>query len=134
MNLIARSKAHVEGAGETYGEHARFALAVGRTLMVAGLACIVHALIPALFTDKASRTVRALQAVFANRALAANLVDSRGRAPIGLIALLSGANAAIPWLAGAVPLVALPLSILSLAMLAAAAMVPGDDDPIPVPA
>ena len=59
---------HPREAGETYGEHAAFAVGSGLTLIAAGLACIVHGLIPAAFETTGSRTVGRLNRVFAERA------------------------------------------------------------------
>ena len=46
--------------GEGYREHQAVALAFARELLVAGLACGVHALVPALFTRTASRSIERL--------------------------------------------------------------------------
>ncbi|HEY0269421.1 MAG TPA: DUF6356 family protein [Sphingomonas sp.] len=51
---------HPASVGESYGEHARVASGVGVTLIAAGLACLVHAAIPALFKTTGSDTIRAL--------------------------------------------------------------------------
>jgi len=51
---------HPRAVGETYGAHARTALGFGWRMVAAGLACIIHALIPGLFADTASRTVARL--------------------------------------------------------------------------
>ena len=51
---------HPRAVGETYGEHFAAASGFGGRLLIAGLACLVHAAIPALFPTTASRTVSAL--------------------------------------------------------------------------
>jgi len=48
---------HPRSVGETYGKHLRVALTFGGEIICAGLACCVHALIPCLFTQTASRAV-----------------------------------------------------------------------------
>jgi hypothetical protein len=53
---------HPRSVGETYSGHFRTAAAFGLRLVVAGLACLIHALIPGLFQTTASRTVGALHA------------------------------------------------------------------------
>lgn len=53
---------HPRSLGETYGQHARTALRFGGRMMLGGLACMVHALIPRLFEKTASRTVVQLNA------------------------------------------------------------------------
>ena len=52
--------AHPHANGETYGEHFRTAVGVGRQLMVAALAAFAHALMPFLFPTTASSRIRAL--------------------------------------------------------------------------
>lgn len=50
MGMIGRSRAHLASAGKSYLEHMRFAAAVGALMVIAGGACIIHALVPALCT------------------------------------------------------------------------------------
>lgn len=51
---------HPASVGETYGEHAVFAVSVGWTMFVGSLACFVHALVPALFPTTGSTTIMSL--------------------------------------------------------------------------
>ena len=51
---------HPAAVGERYGEHARAASQIGVTLIATGLACLVHAVVPALFRTKGSDTIRRL--------------------------------------------------------------------------
>lgn len=51
---------HPRSMGETYGEHLQTAWGFGSSLIWAGLACILHGLVPALCTTTASRSVTAL--------------------------------------------------------------------------
>lgn len=51
---------HPESVGESYGEHFMVALGFGATMVVAGLACIVHALVPGLFVKTGSAAVTQL--------------------------------------------------------------------------
>jgi Family of unknown function (DUF6356) len=62
-----RSKDHLEKAGETYLEHMRFALVVGFVTAGAALACIIHAIVPALCERTCSRTLGQLSWLFADR-------------------------------------------------------------------
>jgi hypothetical protein len=55
--MISKSKVHLEATGESYFEHMRFATNYGLLAMAAGVAALIHALIPALCTRTASRTV-----------------------------------------------------------------------------
>jgi hypothetical protein len=58
---------HPRRVGESYGEHALVAARFGAALLIAGLACLVHAVIPSLFTHTASDTVRRLHARLSRR-------------------------------------------------------------------
>jgi len=49
--------AHPASVGETYGEHMAAAGGFGRDLILAGLACLVHAVLPFLFVRTASLAV-----------------------------------------------------------------------------
>jgi hypothetical protein len=51
---------HPASVGETYGEHLAAASGFGLTLVTAGLACLLHGLLPFLFTTTGSDTVRRL--------------------------------------------------------------------------
>ena len=46
---------HPASVGETYGQHFRFALRFGTSMLAGGVAAIVHALFPFLFTTTAGR-------------------------------------------------------------------------------
>lgn len=51
---------HPRDVGERYGEHFATAAGFGARMVCGGLACIVHAVIPALFVRTASNTVKSL--------------------------------------------------------------------------
>jgi hypothetical protein len=51
---------HPADVDETYVEHARHASSYGVTMIVAGLACLVHAAVPALFKTTGSATIKTL--------------------------------------------------------------------------
>jgi len=51
---------HPRSVGESYGEHAAVAARFGAVLMIAGAACIVHAVVPALFPRTASGAIKRL--------------------------------------------------------------------------
>ena len=51
---------HPADVGETYAEHAREASSYGFAMIAAGIACLVHAAVPALFKSKGSETIRTL--------------------------------------------------------------------------
>ena len=58
--MISQSRAHLRSAGEGYWEHFRFATTFGLLAMAAGIAALLHAIIPALCTSTASRIIRHL--------------------------------------------------------------------------
>jgi hypothetical protein len=53
---------HPADVGESYGEHLREASGFGFAMVVGGLACMIHAAIPALFKSTGSGTVSRLHA------------------------------------------------------------------------
>jgi hypothetical protein len=113
--VVAHSRAHLAAVDETYFEHLRFAATVAAMLAAAAVACLLHALVPAWCTSTASRTIRQLHALLADRSLLAEASSEAGEA-IGftlLLALGLGASLAL-WLLGAA--VALPLSLIALGL------------------
>ena len=48
---------HPRSLGESYLGHLRHALEFGSAMIVAGIACVIHALVPALFVRTGSTTV-----------------------------------------------------------------------------
>ena len=80
---------HPTSVGETYGEHWRFATKTGLTLIGAGLACVVHGLLPFLFTTTGGRIVRGLAARLAGvqpRQAARRLVFHPAMRPMAMTA------------------------------------------------
>jgi hypothetical protein len=67
MMIMRLFTAHPRDVGETYGEHFGVAAAFGLRMVAAGLACLVHAVLPFAFVTTASRTVRELYARMAAR-------------------------------------------------------------------
>ena len=65
--MISNSKKHLDEAGERYFEHLAFAATIGLMALAAGLACLIHALIPGLCTRTASRTIGLLNQLLADR-------------------------------------------------------------------
>jgi uncharacterized protein DUF6356 len=59
---------HPQSVGESYGEHFAVASGFGLRLIGAGLACLVHACVPAWFTRTGSRAVSRLANELAERA------------------------------------------------------------------
>ncbi|MBL8628884.1 MAG: hypothetical protein JNM81_04605 [Rhodospirillaceae bacterium] len=51
---------HPASVGESYGQHAGFAFGVGVRMVGAGLACMLHGLLPFLFVNTGSQCIRQL--------------------------------------------------------------------------
>ncbi len=79
---------HPHSVGETYREHFAAASGFGLRLIGAGLACLVHACVPAWFMRSGSQAVRALARELDERASRA--VPSRPAYP-------DAADSAIDW-------------------------------------
>ena len=60
MDIGSWFMAHPATVGETYGEHLVTATSFGCTMVLAGVACMLHGLLPFLFVRTASRTVAEL--------------------------------------------------------------------------
>ena len=60
MRLAALFTSHPHDVGETYGEHLGNASGFGARLVLAGAACLVHAVLPFAFERTASRMVARL--------------------------------------------------------------------------
>jgi hypothetical protein len=68
MNTLLTAFArHPQSVGESYGEHAVFAGRFGCTLLLAGMAALVHAILPFAFEKTASRMVLRLHDRITNR-------------------------------------------------------------------
>jgi hypothetical protein len=116
-SLGQRSRAHLDAVGEDYARHRRFAFGVGWAMVKAGLACIVHGLVPAWFPTTGSRAIRRLHGAIEHREAPGEAAPRREGLPVLLF--LASTNAAVPWLAAAPFWAALPLSLLSLAFIPA---------------
>ena len=51
---------HPRSVDETYGEHLRVASGFGLTMIGAGMACMIHAVVPALFVKTGSAAIESL--------------------------------------------------------------------------
>ena len=63
---------HPREVGETYGQHLVHAGASGFKLLGAGIACLIHALLPFLFVHTASNVVRQMHSGITKRVDAPN--------------------------------------------------------------
>ena len=113
--MIAQIRRHLQEAGESYFAHLRFAATVGLIVAGAGMACLLHAFVPALCQRSCSRTVRLLSELFADRALLPQ-VGRQSSGVITFVALsaLAAVAAALPLLLGAPRAASVLLGVLSL--------------------
>jgi hypothetical protein len=58
---------HLKEINETYFEHMRFAHRCGFRMVLAGMACIFHGLLPNIFVTTASNTLKSLTEEIARR-------------------------------------------------------------------
>ena len=65
--MLENCRGHLVEASETYLEHLFFAAGVGLMLIGAGLACLIHALVPAFCERTASRMVHRMTVLFSDR-------------------------------------------------------------------
>jgi hypothetical protein len=62
---------HPRSLGMTWASHGLGALAIGIRLLAAGLACLVHAVVPGFFTQTAGRTITEIYGHMTERKAAA---------------------------------------------------------------
>lgn len=67
--MIGKTRAHLQAADESYWQHFRFATTFGLLAMAAGIAALIHAVIPAACTSTASRIVRHLGHLIEDRGM-----------------------------------------------------------------
>ena len=60
MNLLRPFNDHPASVGETYSEHLLHATGFGLRMIAAGIACLVHALLPFLFERTGSAAIAEL--------------------------------------------------------------------------
>lgn len=95
--MLKRSKGHLLTAGESYLQHMRFALMVGLVTVGAGVACLIHALVPALCERTCSRTLSQLSLLFSDRGRLRDFErEASGVFTFIALILLASATATIP--------------------------------------
>ena len=120
FRLVAASRSHLAGVGEAYFEHMRFAFGVGAMMVSAGIACMLHALIPGLCQDTASRTLAQLtRSVEDREALGEALAETAEAIGFAMLLSMGVSFTAALWLLGADAAIAVPITLLSLAFPAA---------------
>jgi hypothetical protein len=60
MDVFKMFTAHPESLGESYGEHLAAASSFGARMILGGIACMLHGLMPFLFSRTASRAISEL--------------------------------------------------------------------------
>ena len=74
---------HPRSVGESYGEHLRVAGGFGVTMIGAGLACLIHAIVPGLFVKTGSSAIEHLHG---------RMVRNRRGGPASLAPLATSGN------------------------------------------
>lgn len=124
MGIIARltagSRAHLREAGESYFAHFRFAAFVGAMTIGAGLACMLHAMIPACCTGTASRTIRRLNLMLGDRSRLDDVIaESRDVLGFLFLTAIAALTAIVLLSLGGLQPLAVALSILAFGFPAA---------------
>ena len=55
--MIKDSQEHLNEVNETYFQHMRIAFKIGFTMLVTGIFCLIHGLIPSLFKKTGSNQI-----------------------------------------------------------------------------
>ena len=55
--MIKDSKEHLNEVNETYFQHMRIAIKIGFTMLVTGVFCLIHELVPSLFKKTGSNQI-----------------------------------------------------------------------------
>ena len=115
--MIQQSRTHLREAGEGYWQHFRFATTFGLLAMAAGLAAIIHAIVPAMCTHTASRIVRHLGQLLVDRsqidAVESEAVEARA---FVLLLILATVVVAPLWLLGAPLALKISYTVLAYAL------------------
>ena len=83
MNLIRAFTEHPASVGETYTEHLVSAACFGTRMVLAGIACLVHGILPFVCVRTGSRAIAELnERMIANRGLALPPIASDKRLPL----------------------------------------------------
>ena len=115
--MIGRSKAHLASAGETYWEHLRFARTIGLLSLSAGIACLIHAIVPSLCTSTASRTIGRINQLLAERHSIDKVRDATSDATaFVLLLMLAAATVAPLWVLPAATELRIAYTLLAFAL------------------
>jgi hypothetical protein len=115
--MIGRSRAHLAAAGETYWEHLRFARTIGVLSLSAGIACLIHAIIPSLCTTTASRTIGRINQLLAERGSIAEVQSATSdTTAFVLLLMLAAATVAPLWVLPAAAELRIAYTVLAFAL------------------
>jgi hypothetical protein len=82
MNLARAFTDHPASVGESYSQHCVCAAGFGLRMMLGGLACLIHAVLPFLFVRTASRTISELnERMVTNRRRASSPLTNTSQLP-----------------------------------------------------
>ena len=83
MNLIRAFSEHPASVGESYTEHLFRAVYFGTRMVFAGIACVVHGVLPFLFVRTGSRAIAELnERLVVNRRVGPPAVSGDERLPL----------------------------------------------------
>lgn len=115
--MISQSRAHLRQAGEGYWQHFRFATTFGLLAAAAGVAAIIHAVVPAICTHTASRIIRHLAQLLEDRsridAVESEAVEARA---FVLLLVLAAAVVSPLWILDAPLTLRLAYTMLAFAL------------------
>ena len=82
MDISRWFTSHPASVGESYSRHCVCAFGFGARMVVAGIACMIHALLPFLFVRTGSRAIAELnERMIASRRAAPDALASTSRLP-----------------------------------------------------
>lgn len=115
--MISRSRKHLRDAGEGYWQHFRFATTFGLLAIAAGIAAIVHAIVPGMSTHTASRIVRHLGQLVEDRSQIDAVESEAVEARAFVLLLLLATAVVIPlWWLGAPMVLKASYTVLAYAL------------------
>ena len=83
MSLIRAFTEHPASVGESYGEHLFRAMYFGTRMVFAGLACLLHGVLPFLFVRTGSRAIAELNdRMVVNRRVRLHEISGEKRLPL----------------------------------------------------
>jgi hypothetical protein len=83
VNVIRAFTEHPASVGESYTEHLGHAACFGMRMIFAGIACLVHGVLPFLFVRTGSRAITDLNdRMIVNRRVRADTIVSEKRLPL----------------------------------------------------